>query len=100
PRPLRIDELGEHPASVGFPPAHPPMRTFLGVPVLVRGAVFGNLYITEKRDGGQFSPEDTAVLVALAGAAGTAIDNARLYEAGELRRRWTAAVGDARSTLL
>jgi signal transduction histidine kinase len=99
PRPLRISDLGSHPASVGFPAHHPPMRSFLGVPVLVRGEVFGNLYITEKRTG-QFTAEDEAVLTALAGAAGTAIDNARLYEQGEVRRRWLAAVADVRSTLL
>jgi signal transduction histidine kinase len=100
PRPLRIADLSTHPSSVGFPTGHPPMRTFLGVPVLVRGSVFGNLYMTEKRGGGQFTAEDNAVLIALAGAAGIAIDNARLYEEGEVRRRWLAAVGDVRSTLL
>jgi signal transduction histidine kinase len=100
PRPLRIPDLGGHPSSVGFPPGHPPMRTFLGVPITVRGTVFGNLYMTEKRGGGQFTAEDEAVLVALAGAAGIAIDNARLYEEGEVRRRWLAAVADVRSTLL
>jgi signal transduction histidine kinase len=99
-RPLRIADLGTHPASAGFPSGHPPMRTFLGVPVLVRGTVFGNLYMTEKRSGGQFTAEDTAVLVALSGAAGIAIDNARLYAEVEVRRRWLAAVGDVRSTLL
>jgi signal transduction histidine kinase len=100
PRPLRIADLSSHPASVGFPPNHPPMRTFLGVPVLVRGTVFGNLYMTEKQGGGQFTAEDKAVLVALAGAAGIAVDNARLYEEGERRRRWLAAVGEVRSNLL
>jgi signal transduction histidine kinase len=100
PHPLRIADLSTHPSSVGFPPGHPPMRTFLGVPITVRSTVFGNLYMTEKRGGGQFTAEDTAVLVALAGAAGIAIDNARLYEQGEIRRRWLSAVGDVRSTLL
>ena len=100
PHPLCIADLGSHPASVGFPPGHPPMRTFLGVPITVRGKVFGNLYMTEKHGGGQFTAEDEAVLVALAGAAGIAIDNARLYEEGETRRRWLAAVGDVRSALL
>jgi signal transduction histidine kinase len=100
PRPLRIADLGTHSSSVGFPPGHPPMRTFLGVPITVRGTVFGNLYMTEKRGGGQFTTEDEAVLIALAGAAGIAIDNARLYEEGEVRRRWLAAVADVRSTLL
>ncbi|WP_138734213.1 sensor histidine kinase [Modestobacter excelsi] len=100
PHPLLIADLGTHPASVGLPPGHPPMRTFLGVPVLVRGTVFGNLYMTEKHGGGLFTAEDSAVLVALAGAAGIAVDNARLYAEGELRRRWLTAVGDVRSTLL
>ena len=100
PHPLRIADLGSHPSSVGFPPGHPAMRTFLGVPITVRGTVFGNLYMTEKRGGGQFTAEDQAVLVALAGAAGIAIDNARLYEEGETRRRWLSAVADVRSTLL
>jgi len=100
PHPLRIADLSTHPSSVGFPPGHPAMRTFLGVPITVRGTVFGNLYMTEKHGGGQFTAEDKAVLVALAGAAGIAIDNARLYEQGEVRRRWLAAVGDVRSTLL
>ncbi|GAA4733918.1 GAF domain-containing protein [Modestobacter marinus] len=100
PRPLRLADLSEHAASVGFPAHHPPMRTFLGVPVLVRGTVFGNLYMTEKRDGGQFTAEDSAVLEALAGAAGVAVDNARLYREGEVRRRWLAAVGEVRSNVL
>ncbi|MCW2510930.1 MAG: histidine kinase [Modestobacter sp.] len=98
-RPLRISDLGAHPSSVGFPEHHPPMRTFLGVPVLVRGEVFGNLYMTEKRDG-EFTAEDETMLIALAGAAGVAIDNARLYAVGEVRQRWLAAVGDVRATLL
>ena len=99
PHPLRIPDLGQHPSSVGFPPHHPPMKTFLGVPVLVRGEVFGNLYMTEKRHG-QFTAEDEAVLTALAGAAGIAIHNARLYEESEIRRRWLAAVADVRAVLL
>ncbi|MBM7808273.1 signal transduction histidine kinase [Geodermatophilus bullaregiensis] len=99
PRPLRIPDLGRHPSSVGFPPHHPEMRTFLGVPVLVRGEVFGNLYMTEKRQG-EFTVEDEAVLTALAGAAGIAIDNARLYEGAETRQRWMTAVSDVRASLL
>jgi signal transduction histidine kinase len=99
PHPLRIPDLGQHPSSVGFPPHHPPMKTFLGVPVLVRGEVFGNLYMTEKRHG-QFTAEDEAVLTALAGAAGIAVHNARLYEESEIRRRWLAAVADVRAVLL
>jgi signal transduction histidine kinase len=99
PCPLRIHDLRQHPASVGFPPHHPQMRSFLGVPVLVRGEVFGNLYMTEKASGG-FTAEDEAVLTALAGAAGIAIDNARLYEEGEVRQRWLSAVSDVRAALL
>jgi signal transduction histidine kinase len=99
PHALRIPDLGEHPSSVGFPAHHPRMNSFLGVPVLVRGEVFGNLYMTEKSHG-QFTEEDEAVLTALAGAAGIAIDNARLYEEGEMRRRWLAAVSDIRAALL
>ena len=99
PRPLRIDDLRDHPASVGLPAHHPPMSSFLGVPVLVRDEVFGNLYMTEKRTG-SFTAEDEAVLVALAGAAGVAIDNARRYADGEVRRRWVTAVGDVRAALL
>ena len=99
PYPLRIPDLSRHPSSVGFPPNHPPMHSFLGVPVLVRGEVFGNLYLTEKAHG-EFTAEDEAVLTALAGAAGIAIDNARLYEEGEVRRRWLSAVSDVRAALL
>src|SRR4051795_9719186 len=99
PYPLRIPDLRKHPSSVGFPPHHPPMKSFLGVPVLVRGEVFGNLYMTEKRHG-EFTAEDEAVLTALAGAAGIAIDNAHLYEESEVRQRWLAAVADVRAVLL
>jgi signal transduction histidine kinase len=99
PYPLRIADLSRHPSSVGFPPNHPPMHSFLGVPVLVRGQVFGNLYLTEKGQG-EFTAEDEAILTALAGAAGIAIDNARLYEQGEVRRRWLSAVSDVRAALL
>jgi signal transduction histidine kinase len=99
PVPLRIPDLSRHPSSVGFPPHHPEMHSFLGVPVLVRGTVFGNLYMTEKRDG-MFTAEDEAVLTALAGAAGIAIDNARLYAEGEVRRQWLTALSDVRAGLL
>jgi signal transduction histidine kinase len=99
PRPLRVPDLRAHPSSVGFPPHHPPMGTFLGVPVLVRGVAFGNLYLTEKR-AGEFTAEDEAVLIALAGAAGIAIDNAHLYEEGRERERWLTAVADVRAALL
>jgi signal transduction histidine kinase len=77
-RPLRLRDLSEDPRSVGFPPNHPPMRSFLGVPVEGRGGVFGNLYLTESPDG-MFSEEDERVVLLLAGLAAVAIENARLY---------------------
>jgi signal transduction histidine kinase len=80
PRPLRLPDLREHPDSFGFPPGHPPMRSFLGVPIAVRGEVFGNLYLTDKRSQEVFSDVDEELVVALAAAAGVAIDNARLHE--------------------
>ncbi|MFD8208863.1 GAF domain-containing protein [Streptomyces sp. NPDC059695] len=100
PEPLRLAELSEHPASYGFPPHHPPMHTFLGVPVRVRDEVFGNLYLTEKRGGVGFDTEDEAVVTTLAVAAGIAIENARLYEEGRLRQRWLAASSEMTSALL
>jgi signal transduction histidine kinase len=80
PEPLRLGDIAQHPASVGFPPNHPPMRSFLGVPIRVRDQVFGYLYLTEKKGALEFSREDEEIVVALAGAAGVAIENARLHE--------------------
>ncbi|WP_236654526.1 sensor histidine kinase [Streptacidiphilus anmyonensis] len=100
PEPLRLRDIGEHAASVGFPANHPPMHSFLGVPIRVRGEVFGNLYLTEKRGGGQFDAEDESVLQTLAVAAGVAIDNARLYRDARLRERWLVASGEITSRLL
>ncbi|MEV2216130.1 GAF domain-containing protein [Streptomyces sp. NPDC050997] len=88
PEPLRLVKISEHPSSYGLPPHHPPMNTFLGVPIRVRDQVFGNLYLTEKRGGLQFDEEDESVLATLAVAAGVAIDNAGLYEESRLRERW------------
>ena len=79
-KPLRLPDLSEHPASVGFPPGHPPMRSFLGVPILVRDEVFGNLYLTDKRSAEVFTDIDEELIVGLAGAAGVAIENARLSD--------------------
>ncbi|MCP2260987.1 Histidine kinase-, DNA gyrase B-, and HSP90-like ATPase [Streptoalloteichus tenebrarius] len=100
PRPLRLTDLSAHPASVGFPPNHPPMRTFLGVPVRVRDEVFGNLYLTEKQGGGTFTADDEVVIQALAAAAGIAVDNARLFEQSKLRQRWLEAAGEITTELL
>jgi signal transduction histidine kinase len=86
PRPLRLDEVGSHPDSYGFPPGHPPMTSFLGVPVLIRGEAWGNLYLTDK-EGGPFTEEDEEALLVLADWAAIAIENARLYEGVERRRR-------------
>ncbi|WP_042170527.1 GAF domain-containing sensor histidine kinase [Streptomyces sp. NBRC 110035] len=91
PQPLRLTKLSEHSASFGFPAHHPPMNSFLGVPIRVRDQIFGNLYLTEKRAGAQFDEEDESVLSTLAVAAGVAIDNARLYEESRLRERWLQA---------
>lgn len=91
PKPLRLHDLGEHPIAVGFPPNHPPMKAFLGVPVRVRSEVFGNLYLTEKTDGQDFTAEDEDLAVALAAAAGVAIQNARLFEDSCRRQRWLEA---------
>jgi len=80
PRPLRLPDLTRHPDSAGFPPGHPPMRSFLGVPIRVRDEVFGNLYLTEKAGGGDFTAEDEHLVVSLAAAAGEAIENVTLHE--------------------
>ncbi|MEU6379895.1 GAF domain-containing sensor histidine kinase [Streptomyces sp. NPDC046909] len=100
PEPLRLTKISEHPASYGFPPHHPPMSTFLGVPIRVRDQVFGNLYLTEKRGGAQFDEEDESVLSTLAVAAGVAIDNARLYEESRLRERWLRASAEITQSLM
>jgi signal transduction histidine kinase len=86
PRPLRLTDVGEHPRSYGFPAGHPDMRSFLGVPIVVRGEAWGNLYLTEKEGGGQFSDDDEDAVVVLAQWAATAIGNARLYKDSEHRR--------------
>lgn len=100
PRPLRLDDIASHPASVGFPVNHPPMRTFLGVPVGVQGDVFGNLYLTEKANGQPFSEDDEVLLQALAAAAGIAIANARLYAQATARQSWIEATRDIATELL
>jgi signal transduction histidine kinase len=86
PEPLRLTDVRQHPRSYGFPAGHPPMETFLGVPVLIRGEAWGNLYLAEKTEGERFSEADEQALVVLAGWAAVAIDNARLYESAERRR--------------
>jgi signal transduction histidine kinase len=85
-RPLRLHDLGDDPRSVGFPPNHPPMRSFLGVPILLRGVAYGNLYLTEKGSGEDFSQADEELVTLLASQAAVAIENARLYESAT---RWS-----------
>jgi signal transduction histidine kinase len=79
-RPLRLHDIHEDPRSVGFPPNHPEMRSFLGVPILLRRVAYGNLYLTEKQDGGDFTDEDEELVTLLAAQAAVAVENARLYE--------------------
>ncbi|GII66132.1 histidine kinase [Sphaerisporangium krabiense] len=100
PVPLRLASISDHPESYGFPPGHPPMGSFLGVPIRVRDEVFGNLYLTEKRGGAEFDEEDQAVVTALATAAGVAIENARLYEETRRREIWLQASSEVTTTLL
>lgn len=100
PKPLRLEDLSRHPASVGFPPNHPPMRTFLGVPVRVRGESFGTLYLTDKTNGLPFSEDDEVLVQALAAAAGIAIANARLYQQAKARQSWIEATRDIATELL
>jgi signal transduction histidine kinase len=85
-KPLRLRELSQDPRSVGFPPNHPPMSSFLGVPVILRGVAYGNLYLTEKAGGQDFSDEDEELVTLLAAQAAVAIENARLYESAT---RWS-----------
>lgn len=91
PEPLRLHDIAQHSASYGFPDNHPPMSSFLGVPVRIRDQVFGNLYLTEKVGGGDFTAEDEEIVIALAAAAGVAIENARLYEQTASREAWARA---------
>jgi signal transduction histidine kinase len=100
PHPQRVSDIAEHPDSYGFPPNHPPMTSFLGAPVRIRDQVFGNLYLTDKRSAKEFSEDDEAILVALAAAAGVAIENARLYDWTRSQRHWAEVVRDASQSLL
>ncbi len=97
--PIRLDRLADDPRSVGFPAEHPPMDSFLGVPVRVRDEVYGNLYLSESR-AGVFSAEDQELLVSLAATAGGAIDHARLYDETRRRQRWAAALAEVTAALL
>jgi signal transduction histidine kinase len=100
PQPVRVSNIADHPASVGFPARHPKMTSFLGAPVVAMGKVFGNIYLTEKRNAKEFNPEDETALVVLATQAGVAIANASLYEEMRLRERWLDALRGITSEIL
>jgi signal transduction histidine kinase len=100
PRPLRLANLAQHLDSFGFPPNHPPMTSFLGVPVRVRDVVFGNLYLTEKQGADEFSEVDEELIGALAVAAGIAIENARLYDERQRREQLLEAIAEINRDLL
>jgi signal transduction histidine kinase len=100
PRPLRLADIASHPESSGFPDGHPPMRSFLGVPVRIREEVYGNLYLTEKRGSADFDEEDEALAQALAAAAGVAIENARLYAEARRQQQWLRANAEVTQRLL
>jgi signal transduction histidine kinase len=97
---VRVPDVAQHPSSVGFPPNHPPMGSFLGTPIRLRNEVFGNLYLTEKRGEAEFTADDAVVIEALAAAAGVAVENARLFEQARLRERWQQASSEVNSLLL
>jgi len=100
PRPLRLADIASHPQSAGFPGGHPPMRTFLGVPVRIRDEVYGNLYLAEKRGGASFDEEDETLVTALSAAAGVAIENARLFDAARRQELWLRAGSEVTGRLL
>jgi GAF domain-containing protein len=92
PQPLRLREIAEHVSSIGFPANHPPMRSFLGVPIRIGSRVFGNLYLADKQGAAEFSSDDEELATALAAAAGVAIDNAALLDESRRRQRWQTAM--------
>jgi signal transduction histidine kinase len=100
PKPIRLTRIADDPRSSGFPDGHPPMTTFLGVPIRSRDSVFGNLYLTDRIDGGPFTAEDEELVLALAATAGIAIENARLYEESRRRQEWLRASGEISRQLL
>lgn len=99
PRPLRLVDLTTHPASIGMPVHHPQMRTFLGVPIRIRGTVFGNLYLTEKSESRAFTAQDEILVETLANAAAVVIENARAYGLSEQRRKWLEASAELTEAL-
>jgi signal transduction histidine kinase len=100
PKPIRLTQIDQDPRSSGFPDGHPRMTTFLGVPIRSRDEVFGNLYLTDRADGGPFTAQDEESVLALAATAGIAIENARLYEESRRRQEWLRASGEVSRQLL
>jgi two-component system sensor histidine kinase DevS len=100
PQVLRLDDLSAHAAAVGFPPHHPVMTTFLGVPISIRGHVYGNLYLADRHGGGGFTDDDVGVVTTLAAAAAVAIDHARLHDLAQRRQQWLEAIRDLTADLL
>jgi signal transduction histidine kinase len=100
PRPLRLPSIAADPRSSGFPDGHPPMTSFLGTPIRIRDEVYGNLYLTEKKNEAEFDEEDQALLAALASAAGVAIENARLYAEARRQQQWLRANAEVTQRLL
>jgi len=100
PQPIRLTRIADDPRSSGFPADHPQMTTFLGVPIRSRDSVFGNLYLTDRADGGPFTADDEELVLALAATAGIAIENARLYEESRRRQEWLRASGEISRQLL
>ncbi len=99
-RPIRLEHLSEDDRSVGFPPHHPPMDSFLGVPVRIHDEVFGNLYLTNQQTRGRFSPEDEELVGSLAATAGYAIQHAQLFAETQRRQRWAAVTAEITATLV
>jgi two-component system, NarL family, sensor histidine kinase DevS len=97
---LRIPEIGADPRSHGFPPNHPPMRSFLGAPVTARGTVFGRIYLTEKRGAPEFDDDDARAIQVLAAQAGIAVENARLHRRSTRREGWLEATNEIGSMIL
>src|SRR5215210_8369378 len=98
--PLRLHDIADDPRSAGFPPGHPPMSTFLGVPVLLRNFAYGNLYLSEKHDGSDFTEQDEELVRLLAGQAAVAIENARLYESATRWSRQLESLNEVASALV
>jgi GAF domain-containing protein len=100
PQTLRLSDIADHPASIGFPDRHPPMRSFLGVPIRIGDRGYGNLYLTDKQGSADFSPDDEQLVTALAAIAGTAIENATFYQEAKRRQQWQTTLVQVTSKLL